>query len=79
MDEVFKHLSNICAIDHATLGIICVLCGAAAYVLKEYLANPIMVIFVYPILFALSVLVQYCFILGEMFPPEARSVARCGR
>src|SRR5205809_104298 len=67
MDEIIKHLGNIYAMDRLTLGVICTLCVVAAFVLKDYLANPSMVIFVFPLLFVLSVLVQYGFILGDMF------------
>ena len=42
----------------------------AAFALKDYMANPIMVIFVYPVLFLFSVLIQYLFILGELYPPK---------
>lgn len=68
MDEVIKHLSNIYAMDRATLGVIGVLCGIAAFALKDYMANPVLVIFVYPALFLFSVLIQYLFILGEFYP-----------
>jgi hypothetical protein len=67
MDELVKHLSNIYAMDRATLAVIAVLCAISCYALKEFMVNPIMVIFVYPLVFVLSVLVQYGFILGELF------------
>lgn len=70
MDELLKHLSNIYAMDGATLGVICVLCTVAAYALKEYLASPIYVVFAYPVLFIFSVLIQYGFILAELYPPR---------
>jgi hypothetical protein len=70
MDEIVKHLSNIYAIDLATLGVIAALCVIASFALKDYMANPIMVVFVYPILFVFSVLIEYLFILGELFPPK---------
>jgi len=70
MDEVVKHLSNIYAMDLPTLAVIATLCAIAAFALKDYMANPIMVIFVYPLLFLFSVLIEYLFILGELFPPK---------
>ena len=70
MDEVFKHLNNIYAMDQATLGVLCVLCAVSAYALKDYLAFPIMAIFAFPILFLCSVLAQYAFILGELYVPR---------
>ena len=70
MDEVIKHLNNIYAMDQATLGVLCVLCAVAAFALKDYLAFPIMAIFAYPVLVLCSVLVQYTFILGELYVPR---------
>jgi hypothetical protein len=70
MDEVIKHLNNIYAMDQATLGTLCVLCAVAAFALKDYLAFPIMAIFAYPVLVVCSVLVQYIFILGELYVPR---------
>ena len=70
MDEMLKHLSNICSMDWETLGVIGALCAIAAYALKDYFASPIFVIFAYPVLFILSVLVQYLFMLGEFYAPR---------
>lgn len=70
MDEVLKHLSNIYAMDRATLGVIGALCAVAAFTLKDYLANHFMALFVLPVLFLFSVLAKYLFILGEMYPPN---------
>ena len=68
MDEVLKHLSNICAMDRATLGVIFALCAVAAFTIKDYLANPFTALLVLPLLFAFSVITKYLFILGEMYP-----------
>lgn len=70
MDEVIKHLGNIYAMDRPTLAVLCVLCVVAAYVIRDYMANPTMVIFVYPVLFLVSVVIQYSFILGEFYQPK---------
>src|SRR5262245_39018502 len=70
MDEIIKHARNLYAMDLATLGVIGALCAIAAFALKDYMANPIMVIFVYPVLFLFSVLIEYLFILGDVFPPR---------
>ena len=70
MSEVYKHLSNIYAMDRATLGVICALCVMSSYFVKEYMANPIMVIFVYPILIVFSVLIHYSFVVAELFPSK---------
>ena len=70
MDELIKHLSNIYAMDRSTLVVIAVLCAMSAYVIKEFIANPIMVIFIFPILVLFSVLFQYLFLVAELFPPK---------
>jgi hypothetical protein len=70
MDILLKHLENIVATDWQTIAVICVLCGLAAYFLKEYLANPPMIVFVYPVLVALSLLAQYLFTIADLYVPK---------
>jgi hypothetical protein len=70
MSEILKHMENIWAMDRPTLAVIAGLCIMASYALKDYMANPVLIVFVYPILFLFSVLVQYGFILGELYPPR---------
>jgi hypothetical protein len=67
MDELVKHLSNIYAMDGSSLAVIAILCAVSAYVLKDFMANPVMVIFVYPVVFLFSVLFQYGFIQAELY------------
>ena len=57
--------------DWQTLAVIAVLCAIAAYFIKEYLANPPMIIFVYPVLVFFSLLAQYLFIVTEQFRPRS--------
>jgi len=57
-------------IDHPTIIVIAVLCVLAAYFVKEYLAAPPMIIFVYPVLVLFSILFQYAFILVDLYPPN---------
>ena len=61
------HFSNIVATDLKTIAILCLLCALAAYSIKEYLAHPPMIIFVYPVLVACSILAQYGFNLLEVY------------
>lgn len=70
MYELLKHVDNILAMDRATLGVIAGLCVIAAYFLKDFMANPVLIVFVYPVLFLFSVLVQYGIILAEVYPPR---------
>jgi len=62
-----QHFSNILSADYETIGILCLLCALAAYFIKEYLANPPMIIFVYPVLVACSILAHYVFNLFEVY------------
>lgn len=70
MDEIIKHFYNILEMDLATIGVIAGLCVMSAYALKEYMANPVLVIFVYPVLFIFSVLIQYGIISLELYAPK---------
>jgi hypothetical protein len=70
MDELIKHIYNIIEMDRATLGVIGGLCLMSAYALKDYMANPVLIIFVYPVLFLFSVLIQYGIISLELYPPR---------
>ena len=70
MDDVIKHLSNIYSMDGQLLASYALCALLPLYALKDYLASPIFVIFAFPVLFILSVLVQYLFILGEFYPPR---------
>lgn len=70
MTFLLQHLEGVLSIDWKTLAIIAVLCAFAGYFIKEYLANPPMIIFVYPILVFCSLLAQYFFIVMETYPPK---------
>ena len=70
MYVLLKHVENIAATDWQTIAVICVLCGLAAYFLKEYLANPPMIVFVYPILVVMSLLAQYFFTIADLYAPK---------
>jgi hypothetical protein len=69
MSFLLKHLEGLMAMDWKTIAVICVLCAMACYFLKEYLANPPMIIFVYPVLVLFSMLSQYIFTLADLFVP----------
>ena len=67
-----SHLESIVSPDWATLAVVGVLCAIAAYVLKEYLAHPPMIVFVYPIMifFALAG------VLLVLWPPNSSTRRR---
>ncbi len=70
MSFLSKHVDGLLSMDWQTLVVLAVLCSMAAYFIKEYLANPPMIIFVYPVLVLCSILVQYLFILADLYPPK---------
>ena len=70
MSILIRHIGNLLAMDWQTLVVLAVLCAFAAYFIKEYLANPPMVIFLYPLLVGFSLLAQYFFTVMETFPPK---------
>jgi tetrahydromethanopterin S-methyltransferase subunit E len=67
MAFLVHHVSNIVATDNKSIAILCLLCALAAYFIKEYLAHPPMIIFVYPVLVACSILAHYGFNLFEVY------------
>ena len=69
MSFLMKHLDGLMAMDWKTIVVICMLCAMACYFLREYLANPPMIIFVYPVLVFFSMLFQYIFTLADLFLP----------
>jgi len=56
-----RHFSNIVATDYKTIAILSLIRALAAYFVKVYLTHPPIIIFVYPVLVACSMLVYYVF------------------
>jgi hypothetical protein len=69
MDELVRHIDNICATDWQTLATILLFCAATALALKEYVA-PVLAILALPVLFLASVLAHYSFLVGQMYIPN---------
>ncbi len=67
MDLLIKHAEGLLSVDWKTVALIAVLCGFAAYFIKDYMAHPTMVIFVYPVLVFFSVLAHYLLIQAEIY------------
>ena len=70
LQALFRHFENIMATDWSTIAVIALLCAVASYALKEYLANPPMIIFVYPLLLLLSIVTNYVFTAAEAYSPN---------
>jgi hypothetical protein len=67
MEALNAHLEGILAIDWATIAVIASLCGIASYVVKEYLAIPPMIIFVFPVMVACGMEAYYWLLNAEQF------------
>ena len=67
MEMLLKHLTNIVEVDEATMLIIIMICGLAVWLIRENLANPIMIIFIFPLIWFLSLLFYYIFANQELF------------
>jgi drug/metabolite transporter (DMT)-like permease len=70
MDKLITHLGSIVSPDWATLAVVGLLCAVAAYILKEYLAHPPMIIFVYPVMVFFSLAAYYLFVVTEQLNPK---------
>ncbi len=65
-----KHIEGLLLMDWQSVTLIAVICAIAAFFIKDYLANPLLVIFVYPMLLLFSVLAQYIIMQGEFYSPK---------
>jgi dolichyl-phosphate-mannose--protein O-mannosyl transferase len=70
MSVLSKHIDGLLLMDWQSLTLLAVICAIAAFFIKDYLANPILVIFIYPILLFFSVLAQYFFMQAELYSPK---------
>ena len=70
MSTFISHLESIVHPDLATLGVIAVLCAIAAYAIKEYLAHPPMIVFIYPVMIFFALAGYYLFWAAEQFNPK---------
>jgi hypothetical protein len=65
-----KEIETLISMDWQTLVVLAALCGLAAYFIRDYLASPPMIVFVYPVLVFFSYLVQQAFIALETYPTK---------
>ena len=70
MKTLFEHLENILSPDLATLAVLAALCAIAAYFVKEYLANPTMIVFVFPVMLVCALVAYYLFASTDQFNPK---------
>ena len=70
MSFLAKHIDSLLLMDWQTLTLLAVICAIAAFFIKDYMANPLLVIFIYPFLLLFSILAQYFFNQLELFSPK---------
>ena len=70
MNTFIAHLENIVSVGSGTLIVISLLCAVASYYVKEYLAQPPMIIFVFPVMVFCGLLAFYIFVTTEQFQPK---------
>jgi hypothetical protein len=65
-----KHIDSLLLMDWQSLTLLAVICACASFFIKDYLSNPILIIFIYPVLLIFSVLAQYIFSQAEFYSPK---------
>jgi hypothetical protein len=70
MSVLSKHIDSLLLMDWPTIICLAVICAVACFFIKNYLANPLFVIFMYPLLLFFSILAQYFFNQAEFFSPK---------
>ena len=67
MNILMKHLQEAAEIPAGTMALISLMCGIAMYFVRSHLVIPGMVVVVYPMVLAFSVLANYGLIKLELF------------
>jgi hypothetical protein len=70
MSFLSKHLDGLLLMDWQSLALLAVICAVAAFFIKDYLANPLLILFIYPFLVLFSVFIQYVFMQSELYSPK---------
>jgi hypothetical protein len=68
--KFMKEIEHLISMDWQTLVVLAILCVIAAYFIRDFLASPPMIVFVYPLLVLFSVLAQHGFLYLEAYPPK---------
>jgi fucose 4-O-acetylase-like acetyltransferase len=70
MSFISRHIDNLWQMDWQTIAALAVICAVAAFFIKDCLAHPPFILFVYPFLLVFSILAQYFFLQAELFTPK---------
>jgi hypothetical protein len=70
MNFLSRHIDGLMLMDWQSLMLLAVICAIAAFFIKDYLANPLLVLLVYPLLLLFSVLAQYIIGQADIYSPK---------
>jgi hypothetical protein len=70
MSFLSKNIDSLLLMDWPSIILLAVICAIAAFFIKDYLANPLFVIFMYPVLLFFSIMAQHVIIQSELYPPK---------
>lgn len=70
MDFISKNIDSLLLMDWQTISLLAVLCALAAFFIKDYLANPLTVILMYPVLLFFSIMAQHVINQSELYSPR---------
>jgi hypothetical protein len=68
--SISKHFDSLLLMDWPTIICLAQICAVACFFIKNYLANPLFVIFMFPVLLFFSILAQYFFGQAELYSPK---------
>lgn len=70
MSLLSTHLEQMTSLDTSTYVLLGLICGAAVWLMRDYLANILTVILIYPLILGLSLLANHVFMVSGMFDPK---------
>ena len=73
METINKHLAAMMDVETSTMVMFGLICGAAVWMMRNYLANILTVILIFPLVFGLTLAVNYVCMSYGMFDPKKMS------
>jgi hypothetical protein len=70
MSFLSKHIDGLLLMDWQSVALLGLICAVAAFFIKDYLSNPLMVVFIYPVLLIFSILTQYILTQTDLYSPK---------
>jgi hypothetical protein len=70
METISAHLGAMVDVGTSTLVLFGLICGSAVWLMRNHLANILTVVLIFPLVFGLSLLVNYLSLSYGMFDPK---------